>query len=193
MSPEKLSVTIATFQNFLTRLHRHAKRRPWTELADRTAISLPESLAEAYSRVRKNTSYFRVNYLIVVAVVIAVSLLRRPFTLLLLGSLAGAWLYLYVLRHPEQQLVIFGRVFTDCEALVGLSFATVAVALWTNVVSVIISAVTVGVAVVCCHGALRVPEDRFLEQQEQRSWASGIFPDGGPVSSVGVHIGPLAV
>ncbi|KAK7289898.1 hypothetical protein RIF29_03924 [Crotalaria pallida] len=184
MSSEKLYVTAAALQAFITRQYRHSQRRPWTELADRSSISLPGTLAEAFSRVRKNAYYFRVNYFIVMAVVLSASLLTRPFTLLLLGSLAGAWLFIYFLRSPEQQIVIFGRTFTDYEALVGLIFCTVAVFLWTNVVSVIVTTVIVGVAVVCCHGALRVPDDLFLPQQESRSWASGLFPEVGPVSSV---------
>lgn len=57
--------------------------------------------------------YFRVNYLIVLVLVLATSLLLRSLSLLLVASLAGAWLLLYVLRPPEQKLVIFGRGVGD--------------------------------------------------------------------------------
>ncbi|KAM1644430.1 hypothetical protein ACFXTN_005716 [Malus domestica] len=72
---------------FLTRisaLYRHAlsNSRPWTELIDRTAFTRPTSLT--------NAAYFSVNYLIVLAVVLAYSLISNPFSLLTLVSLTGA-------------------------------------------------------------------------------------------------------
>lgn len=179
MSSEKLTfaVAIATLRAFLTRLHHHAHRRQWTELIDRSAISRPESLTEAFSRIRKNAYYFSVNYLIVLAVVIATSLLSRPYSLILIASLAGAWLFLYVLRPTEEEpLLIFGRKYTEREILIALVAATVTVLLLTSVVSLIASAVTVGVGIVCAHGAFRVPEDLFLEQQEPWPWTFGLFP-----------------
>ncbi|KAF7816173.1 exocyst complex component EXO70B1-like [Senna tora] len=185
-----INITIATLEAFLTRLSRHAhrawaNRRPWIELLDRTAICRPESLAEAASRIRKNLYYFRVNYLIVLALVLAVSLLSHPLSLLLLGALIGAWLFLYVLRPSDQQLVIFGRAFSDCEALIGLSLVTVVVILLTSVVSLLVSTFTMGLVIVCAHGAFRVPEDLFLE--EQGPWASGLFAfvgNSGPWASL---------
>lgn len=36
----------------------------------------------------------------------------------------------------------------------------------TNVGSVLISALMVGAALICAHGAFRVPEDLFLDEQE---------------------------
>ncbi|CAN6693117.1 unnamed protein product [Malus baccata var. baccata] len=69
---------------YLTRisaLSRHAlsNSRPWTELIDRTAFTRPTSLT--------NAAYFCVNYLIVLAVVLAYSLISNPFSLLTLQSL----------------------------------------------------------------------------------------------------------
>ena len=56
----------AAVRAFLSRLLDSGRRalsgaRPWSELADRAALSRPESLADATSRLRKNLAYFRVN------------------------------------------------------------------------------------------------------------------------------------
>lgn len=140
-------------------------------------FSKPESLTEAFSRVRKNAYYFSINYLIVLAVVLVTSLLLRPYSLLLIASLAGAWLFLYVLRPPdEEQLIIFGRKFSEREIPIAPVATTVAVLLLTSVVSLIASALSVGVGIVCAHGAFRIPEDLFLEQQEPWPWTFGLFP-----------------
>ena len=95
-------------------------RRPWTELIDRSAISRPDSLSEATSRLRRNLGYFRVNYAAVVAVSLAASLLAHPFSLLVLLGILGAWCFLYVFRASDQPVVLFGRTFTDRETLLGL-------------------------------------------------------------------------
>ncbi|KAI8015236.1 PRA1 family protein B4 [Camellia lanceoleosa] len=150
-------------------------RRPWSELIDRSALSKPESISEATFRIRKNYSYFRVNYLCCLASVLAFSLLTNPFALLLLLSLLAAWLFLYLFRPSDPPLLIFGRTFTERETLGILVLSTVLVIFLTSVGSVLISALMVGLAIICGHGALRVPEDLFLDEQEPGAAASGFF------------------
>ncbi|KAH7866200.1 hypothetical protein Vadar_016981 [Vaccinium darrowii] len=141
-------------------------RRPWSELVDRSAFSKPESLSESALRIRKNYSYFRVNYLSCLAAVLAVSLLTNPFALLLLLSLLAAWLFLYLFRPSDPPLVILGRTFSERETLGMLIVSSVVVIFLTSVGSVLISALMVGIGIVCAHGAFRVPEDLFLDEQE---------------------------
>lgn len=50
----------------------------------------------------------------------------------------------------------------------------------TSVASLLVTAVLVGVAIVCAHGAFRVPEDLFLDEQESTGFLSVL---GGPASS----------
>ena len=97
-------------RTFLTRLLGYMRqalsnRWPWIELVDRTAFSSPESLTEATSWVHKNFSYFRVNYLTPLALVVVVSLLSHPFTLIILLSLLVAWLFLYSFRSFDLTVV----------------------------------------------------------------------------------------
>jgi len=185
-------------RTFITRLFGYTRRalsnrRPWIELVDRNSFSRPHSLSEATSRVRKNFSYFRINYLTLLALVLAVSLLYHPFTLLLLLSLLAAWLFLYAYRPSDQPLVILGRTFSDGETLIGLILLTVIVVFLTSAGSLLISAGMVGMAIVAAHGAFRVPEDLFLDDQDP-SGSSGLFSYiGGVASSAAATAGPAVM
>ncbi|XP_050895420.1 PRA1 family protein B1-like [Lathyrus oleraceus] len=142
-----------------------ALRCPWTELVDRSAFSKPKSFSEATFRVRKNYSYFRVNYYAIIAGILAVSLLTNPFSLILLVGLLASWTFLYLFRPSDHPLVTIGRTYTDFETLMILSGLTIIIVFLTNVGSVLVSALMLGVAVVCIHGAFRAPEDLFLDDQ----------------------------
>ena len=177
--PTSLSSADATDANpaairaFLSRLLDSTRRalsgaRPWSELADRSALSRPDTLAEATSRLRKNLAYFRVNYAAVAALCLAASLLAHPFSLAALLALLAAWCLLYVLRPADAPPVAaFGRTFSDREVLGGLVAASAFVVFLTSVGSLIFSALALGAAVVCAHGACRVPEDLFLDEADQ--------------------------
>ncbi|GKD47697.1 PRA1 family protein B3-like protein [Tanacetum coccineum] len=183
-----LSATPA-LRAFLTRLtdssrRAFTRRRPWYELIDRTAFSKPESLTDATSRIRKNFNYFRVNYITLLFAVIAFSLLAHPFQLLMIVTLLGAWMFLYVFRAADQQVVIGGRTFSDREILGVLVVATVFVVFLTSVGSLLMSSALIGLGIVCVHGAFRDPEDLFLDEQESLS-GGGLFGSftGGATSA----------
>ncbi|KAG0469131.1 hypothetical protein HPP92_018459 [Vanilla planifolia] len=183
-------VATPAFRLFLSRLqdsiHRSlADRRPWLELFDRSAFSRPESLSEATSRVRKNYAYFRVNYLALIASVLAVSLVTNPISLIILLGLLASWCFLYLFRPADPPLVLFGRTFSERETLLGLSVVTIFSVFLTSVGSLIISALLVGVALVVAHGAFRVPDDLFLDDPEAGGVATGFLTFLGGGSSTG--------
>ncbi|KAK6932957.1 Prenylated rab acceptor PRA1 [Dillenia turbinata] len=186
--------TTPAFRAFLSRLsttirHTFAQRRPWSELIDRSSLSRPDSLSEAASRVRKNFSYFRVNYLSILTLILALSLLSHPFSLLLLLSLLSSWLFLYFFRPSDQPLVLFSRTFSDREVLAILSVLTIVIVFLTSVGSLLISALMIGLAIVCAHGAFRVPEDLFLDESEPVN--SGLLSFlGGAASSAAAAAAP---
>lgn len=167
-----------------------AHRRPWLELVDRSAFSRPDSLSLALSRVKSNLSYFRINYAVFLSLVLAFSLLSHPFSLLLILSLLAAWCCLYIFRPSDPPLVILNRHFSDRETLGGLALLSVLVFFMTSVGSLLISAVMVGAAIVCLHGAFRVPEDLFLDEQEAGGATAGLlsFLGGGAGSVGGVRV-----
>ncbi|KAI3939797.1 hypothetical protein MKX01_027998 [Papaver californicum] len=144
-----------------------AQRRPWSELVDRSFFSRPDSLSESISRARKNLTYFRVNYLTILDAVVAFSLVTNPISLLVLGGLIAAWIFLYLFLPSDSLLVLFGRTFTDRETLGLLLVSSVVVIFSTSVDSLLISSVLIGLGIVIAHGAMRVPEDLFLDESEQ--------------------------
>lgn len=170
-SESQAPVATPAFRAFITNISETvrtglAARRPWSELVDRTGFSKPDSISDATARIRKNYAYFRVNYLSLIAVVLAFSLLTNPFSLIVLLGLLAGWIFLYLFRPSDPPLVVFGRTYSERETLGILILSTIVVIFLTSVGSVLISALMVGVAVVCAHGAFRVPEDLFLDEQE---------------------------
>ncbi|WVZ54953.1 hypothetical protein U9M48_005678 [Paspalum notatum var. saurae] len=112
-------------------------------------------------------AYFRVNYAAVAALTLAVALAA-------LLALLAAWCLLYALRPADAlPLAACGRTFSDHEVLGGLVAASAFVVLLTSVGSLIFSALAFGAAVVCAHGACRVPEDMFLDEPDQTNGGSG--------------------
>ncbi|XP_078435808.1 PRA1 family protein B1-like [Wolffia australiana] len=189
--PPTAPISAPAFRLFIARLSDSVRRslsnrRPWYELVDKSSFSRPESVSEAVVRVRKNVSYFRINYIFFLALVLAFSLLSHPFSLLVLLSLLASWCFLYLFRPSDPPLVIFGRQFSDRETLGGLVVVTVFVVFLTSVGSLLISAFMVGAGLVCAHGAFRMPEDLFLDDQEPGATGSGLLSFlGGAASSAG--------
>lgn len=187
-------VATPAFRSFISQVTESVKnglsqRRPWSELVDRSAFSKPESVSEATLRIRKNYSYFRVNYMTIVALVLGFSLVTNPFSLLMLVGLLCSWLFLYLFRPSDQPLTIFGRTFSDRETLGILIVFTMFVIFLTSVGSVLISALLGGVAVVCIHGAFRTPEDLFMDEQEPA--ATGLLSFlGGAASNAAAAAAP---
>lgn len=161
-----------------------ANRRPWSELLDRSAFSKPESISDATLRIRKNYTYFRINYLSLLAVVLAFSLLTNPFSLLTLSGLLAAWLFLYLFRPSDPPLVLFGRQFSERETLGLLIVSTVVVIFLTSVGAVLVSALMVGLGIVCIHAAFRAPEDLFLDDQESPATGFLSFLSSGAANAV---------
>lgn len=86
------------------------------------------------------------------------------------AGVAASWAYLFVVRG-DAPLVISGRTISEREKLLGASGLSVAVIFFlTSVGSVLFSAVCVGLAGVAVHGALRVPDDLFLDDPNVRPW-----------------------
>ncbi|KAF8085713.1 hypothetical protein N665_0650s0026 [Sinapis alba] len=182
------------FRTFLSRLSSSlrdslSQRRPWMELVDRNSFARPDSLTDSFSRIRKNLSYFKVNYSAIVSLVLAFSLLSHPFSLLVLLSLLAGWMFLYLFRSSDQPLVLFGRSFSDRETLLGLVLTTVVVVFMTSVGSLLTSALTVGVAIVCLHGTFRVPDDLFLDEQEPAANVGLLSFIGNSASAASVAAG----
>lgn len=140
-----------------------AERKPWAEVFDRSSFSKPATLQEATSRLRKNVAYFRVNYAAATVATVALAFLSHPSSLLVLGALVLAWVYVFALHTGP--LVINGRTLSDREKFFGMSAASfVLVFFLTGVGSLAFSALVAAGALVAAHGAMRAPDDLFLDE-----------------------------
>lgn len=153
-------------------------RRPWSELFDRSSFAKPDSVGEATNRVRKNWGYFRINYLLFLLVVVGFSLVTHPVSLFVLCVLLGTWMFLYLYRR--EQLVLFNRPFSEREVLAIMVVLTIVVVFLTNVGSLLISALMVGALLVAVHGAFKVPDDLFLDEQESTGGFLSFLTGPGP-------------
>ncbi|KAF3519745.1 hypothetical protein DY000_02061442 [Brassica cretica] len=181
-------INTPAFRTFFSRLSTSirdglSQRRPWAELVDRSSMARPESLTDALSRIRKNLAYFKVNYVAVISLVLAFSLFSHPLSLLVLVGLLAGWMFLYLFRPSDQPLVVFGRTFSDRETLLALVLSTIVVVFMTSVGSLLTSALMIGVAIVCVHGAFVVPDDLFMDDQEPANAGLLSFLGGSATSA----------
>ncbi|KAI3786810.1 hypothetical protein L1987_40799 [Smallanthus sonchifolius] len=184
---------VRAFINHITNTVRSglSERRPWSELVDRTTFSKPESISDATTRIRKNYAYFRINYYAVVAVVIGISLLTNPVSLVTLLGLLSAWIFLYLFRPTDPPMTILGRAFSERETLGLLIVLSIIVIFLTSVGSILITATLIGTGIVCAHGAFRAPEDLFLDDQDPGGSTGFLSLLGGAASNAAASAVPV--
>ncbi|XP_057736706.1 PRA1 family protein F3-like [Arachis stenosperma] len=147
-------------------------RQPWKTMLDPRSFGIPITLSQAMSRVRINVPYFRVNYAMVALLILFLSLLWHPISLIVFLLLMALWLFLYFLR--DQPLLLYGHVIDDRIIVVVMTIFTLAVLLLTDATVNILVAVAVGVVVVVAHAVFRKTEDLFLDEE-----VTGLVHNGG--------------
>ncbi|KAJ9549696.1 hypothetical protein OSB04_022239 [Centaurea solstitialis] len=154
-----------------------ARRRPWKEFLNYTAVSRPLSYEDAVSRLKRNLNYFRVNYAMMILLILFLSLIYQPISMITFLIVFVGWFFLYFFRDPHSPVVIFGYVFDDRVVLMALSLLTIFALACTDVGVIMLVALAVGAGVVGIHAGIRSTDDLFLDEQEAG--------DGGLVSVVG--------
>eukprot|EP00271_Cylindrocystis_brebissonii_P013898 TRINITY_DN3443_c0_g2_i1.p1 TRINITY_DN3443_c0_g2~~TRINITY_DN3443_c0_g2_i1.p1 ORF type:complete len:203 (+),score=23.32 TRINITY_DN3443_c0_g2_i1:233-841(+) len=171
------------FRNFLSKVQVNAKQalsqqRPWSELYDQSSFSKPENFNDMTNRVKKNLTYFHVNYALFLMTVVVCSMLMNPTSIFWLFALACLWGYVFFVRSDP--VVVYGRILNDRELFIALALITFLVAFGlTSVGSILISGVVIGGAVVVAHAAFKQPDDLFLDENVQggfMSWLGGGAP-----------------
>ena len=137
-------------------------RRPWKLMFNIRSINFPGNFSEAISRVRTNVAYFRMNYAIIVLLILFLSLLWEPITLIVFVVMMAAWLFLYFLR--DEPLVVFNRTIDDRVVLIVLGILTIVFLLLTDATLNILVSLLIGAVVVLVHASLRRTDDLYDEE-----------------------------
>ncbi|KAM1038992.1 hypothetical protein ACFX13_034329 [Malus domestica] len=137
--------------------------RPWPEIFSLTSFSVPYNYADAIARIKRNTAYFRVNYVMATLFIVFCSLLWHPISMIVFLIVLVAWLALYFFRTTP--VVLFNQSFDDRVVAVVLGLVTVVALVFTHVGLNVLVALIVAVVVIGLHAAFRVTEDLFLDEE----------------------------
>ncbi|KAL1192966.1 PRA1 family protein E [Cardamine amara subsp. amara] len=165
-----------TTQSMITTL------RPWRELLDLSAISLPHKYDEAMAHLRHNISYFRANYALVVLAIVFVGLVYHPMSMIAFIVVFIGWILLYFSRDANDPILISGKEVDDRIVLGLLSLVTILALAYTDVGENALVSLIIGLVIVGAHGALRSTDDLFIDEETARRGGLVSGPNRPPSS-----------
>ncbi|EPS67895.1 hypothetical protein M569_06879, partial [Genlisea aurea] len=143
-------------------------RRPWRELLSHpSSYSIPYALGEAAFRIKFNLAHFRVNYTMIALLILFLSLLYHPISMIVFLAVFALWLLLYLSR--DEPITLCSRTVNDRAVSIVLGILTVASLILTGVWLNVLVALLIAGLIVVLHSAFRVTEDLFLDEDELSS------------------------
>ncbi|KAL2942481.1 PRA1 family protein E [Bienertia sinuspersici] len=153
--------------------------RPWHQLLSLSSFSLPSSYSDAMSRIRRNLNYFRFNYSLFILIILFLSLLWHPFSMIVFLLLFLLWIFLYFSR--DEPIFVYNHSIDDRFVLLALTIVTVLALAFTNVGFNVLISLIVGFSVVGLHAAFRSVDDLFLDEDDVSSGGFTSTSEGQPL------------
>ena len=140
-----------------------------------TQFSKPANRTEALARMTANARHYKSIYTVFFFLVLLYTLLSSPLLLIGLSTVAGAWLYSFVLTNQDEPLQLFGFELRRREKLLALVPFSLIVVLLCGLVNSLIS-VCFFTAVLCVpHASFHeVTEFDALDRLELEGLQSGV-------------------
>ncbi|KAK7376268.1 hypothetical protein VNO78_34731 [Psophocarpus tetragonolobus] len=151
-----------------------ATPRPWREFLDVWALSRPNSYEEGMMRVRRNMRYFEFNYAAVTLLMVFLSLLWHPISIIVFLILLISWHFFYFSRQGP--LVILNRTIDDSILLCVLALLSVVSLVSTHVGLNVLLSLILAALLLSLHAAFRVTQDLFLHEQSRLLSVVGTLP-----------------
>ncbi|KAE8687848.1 hypothetical protein F3Y22_tig00111008pilonHSYRG00277 [Hibiscus syriacus] len=129
-------------------------RRKWEDMIKIHSLNLPPNVNEAARRIQTNVLFFKTNYVIVVALLLFLTLLLHPVSLIIITIIAGAWLLQYFLS--DNPLSIYGFVIDRSTIITVLTLFTITMVFLTDLMNNIMTGIFFGFLL---HGLFRTVDD----------------------------------